>query len=143
MTDTELWRQVGVMLRTERQRRSATRRQVAVRGSLNYQTVELHEQGIIRTTAALRAHFTAFGWRLDEVLRLVLNASPPVNQSEVLPLVSAYDETSDLGRAALVLVAQALPRPRASPAPPPTSAMRRGRAHSRGGSGRATTARRR
>src|SRR5262245_9830910 len=105
MTSSELWRHVGKRLAAERKRRHWSLRDVERAGGPNYSTVDAHEHGAVRTTAALDVHLAAFGWRLELVLRQILGAAPLVSGDAVLGIVNAYDETTDAGRTALEMIA--------------------------------------
>lgn len=117
-----LWRAVGKHLAEERRRRQWSRRQVELRGGPNYATVESHERGIIRTTAALHAHLSAFGWRLDVLLRQVLSETPATMAPELNAIVTAYEASTPDGRALLQDVARLVPRA----VPPSAPQARRG-----------------
>jgi hypothetical protein len=99
MTNAQLWRRIGSRLAAERHRRGWTRKDIEHRGGPNYVTVDAHERGAIRTIAALDKHLAVVGWTLEGLLRQILQESPPVPSAALLSLATAYQETSDAGRA--------------------------------------------
>jgi hypothetical protein len=108
VNEATLWQRLGEILAQERDRRQWSLSDVQHHGGPAAATVKTNEGGRIRTVAALDKHARAFGWRLDDLLRLALDINPPGLPPELLEVMRAYEEASDRGRAALLQMASAL-----------------------------------
>jgi hypothetical protein len=80
------------------------------RGGPNYQTIERHEAGDIRTIQALDRHARILDLWLPDLLWMVLARHTGAKfQTEHQILAGHYDRTTEAGRHALMTVAAALP----------------------------------
>lgn len=92
VTLEELWREVGHVLREERDRRGWTWSQVAAKVDIDMKTVQAIERGKPKRVDMLELHAKAFDMSIVDVLSAVLKASEARPTPEAATLLRCFEQ---------------------------------------------------
>lgn len=109
VTAEELWREVGGLLKREREARHWSVAQAAKRAGVDGKTVSAIETGDIGNLAKLHLYAEAFGMTIVDVLIRVLDQTKVPLSPEARRLLGKYERISVPARQALLAGAEAYP----------------------------------